>query len=278
MNRSYLFVPASNAGMILSSMVLPADAIIFDLEDGVALNQKGSARSLLKHALETLEFSQRDVFVRVNHVDSPHFKHDIELCLHPKITGVVLPKASMRALSLLEHQLVPRKPVILLIESALGVLELTQMCQKAVYCVGLLLGGEDLSVDCDVERTQQGNEIDYARKHLLIHAKAFGLTAIDTPYVDIENMQGLKEDTRYAASLGYDAKAAINPRQIDGIHEALMISDEKYNHAREVVQRFEAHREQGVGVFTYQGKMIDEPIYLKAKKVVEKVQLQRGKP
>jgi citrate lyase subunit beta / citryl-CoA lyase len=101
MNRSYLFIPASNAGMILSSMILDTDAIIFDLEDGVALNQKEAARSLLKHGLDTLDFLDKDIYVRVNASDSSLFKEDVLLCQHPKVHGIVLPKADMTSLQAL---------------------------------------------------------------------------------------------------------------------------------------------------------------------------------
>lgn len=277
MNRSYLFVPASNAGMLFSSMILPADAIIFDLEDAVAYNQKDAARTLLAHALETLEFNNKDIFVRVNQVTSPAFLDDIRLCYHPKVTGIVLPKATLHAVAELQHQLQPMKPVILLIESALGVIQLTHMCEKVTHCVGLLLGGEDLSRDCGVERTVEGHEIDYARKHLVLHAKAYGWSAIDTPYLDIENLVGLKKETTYAIGLGYDAKVAINPRQIDTIHEAFAISQDALRNAQAIVDVFTQAQAQGIGVFAHEGKMIDEPVYQKALKIVQQAQRQRGK-
>ena len=77
MNRSYLFVPSSNASMILSSMILETDAIIFDCEDGVAYNQKEAARSLLKHSLDNLDFFNKDIYVRVNASNSPFFNEDV---------------------------------------------------------------------------------------------------------------------------------------------------------------------------------------------------------
>lgn len=275
MNRSYLFVPASNAGMLLSSVILPADALIFDLEDAVAQSQKDSARTLLSHALDTLDFNHKEIYIRVNQVTSPLFIEDIRLCMHPKVSGVVLPKATLSAVDVLHKQLNPMKPTIYLIESALGVIQLTQLCEKATHCVGLLLGGEDLSKDCGVERTVAGHEIDYARKHVVLHAKAYGLSAIDTPYLDIENKEGLTAETRYALSLGYDAKVAINPRQIDTIHDVFMVSSAMLQQAQKIVTAFEAAQAQGIGVFALEGKMVDEPVYQKALKVMR--QAKRGR-
>jgi citrate lyase subunit beta / citryl-CoA lyase len=270
MNRSYLFIPASNAGMILSSMILETDAIIFDLEDGVALNQKEAARTLLKNGLDTLDFLDKDIYVRVNAADSVFFKEDVLLCQHPKVHGIVLPKADMTSFLSLTKTLHPMKPTILLIESALGVVQLPQLCQASPHVIGLLLGGEDLSADFGVERTKEGHEIDLARKLVVIHAKAFNLIAIDTPYVDIEDHQGLKKEVRYAASLGYDAKVAINPRQVESIHQALQVDPKKLEEALSIVNAFEMNITQGIGVFNLNGKMIDEPIYRKAKQVVLK--------
>lgn len=270
MNRSYLFIPASNAGMILSSMVLDADVIIFDLEDGVALNQKIAARTLLKHSLDTLDFLDKTLYVRINHTQSDFFMEDVLCANHPKVHGVVLPKAEMNSLEALLKVLDPSKTIICLIESALGVIQLPQICQVSSQVKGLLLGGEDLSADCGVERTKAGHEIDYARKSLVMHAKAFKLMAIDTPFVDIEDHQGLKEEVSYVSSLGYDAKVAINPRQVHVIHQALRVNPLKLKKAKMIVEAFEKHRAQGIGVFNLNGKMIDEPVYLKAKHLIEK--------
>lgn len=270
MNRSYLFIPSSNASMILSSMILDADAIIFDCEDGVAHNQKEAARSLLKHSLDSLDFLDKDIYVRVNASHSPFFKEDVLLCQHPKVRGIVLPKADLTSLQALTQILQPMKPIILLIESALGVIQLQQLCQSSPQIVGLLLGGEDLSADLGVARTKESHEIDLARKQLVLHAKAFNLVAIDTPYVDIENHQGLFEEVKYAASLGFDAKVAINPRQVETIHQALEIDPKKHEEALAIVNAFEANNAQGIGVFNLNGKMIDEPVYRKAKQIVTK--------
>lgn len=270
MNRSYLFIPASNAGMILSSMVLDADAIIFDLEDGVALNQKISARTLLQHSLDTLDFLDKTLYVRINNASSDFFLEDVICANHPKVHGVVLPKAEIKSLEACLKVLDPSKTILCLIESALGVIQLPQLCQMSSQVKGLLLGGEDLSADCGVERTQAGHEIDYARKSLVMHAKAFKLMAIDTPFVNIEDHQGLREEVKYVASMGYDAKVAINPRQVHVIHEALKVDPLKFKEAKMIVEAFEKQRTQGVGVFNLNGKMIDEPVYLKAKHLIEK--------
>lgn len=275
MNRSYLFIPASNAGMILSSMILETDAIIFDLEDGVALNQKEAARTLLKNGLDTLDFLDKDIYVRVNAVDSVFFKEDVLLCKHPKVHGIVLPKADMTSLQTLIQTLNPMKPTILLIESALGVVQLPQLCLVSPHIIGLLLGGEDLSADLGVERTKIGHEIDLARKLVVLHAKAYNLVAIDTPYVDIEDHQGLKEEVKYAASLGYDAKVAINPRQVESIHQALQVDPKKLEDALKIVNVFEMNKAQGIGVFNLDGKMIDEPVYRKAKHIVTKANKEK---
>lgn len=276
MNTSYLFIPASNAGMILSSMVLEADAIIFDLEDGVAYSSKDAARSLLKHALDTLDFLEKDIYVRINQVNTPFFLEDVLVAQHPKVNGIVLPKADLESLKVLLDHLEHPKTIILLIESALGVIQLPSLCQMTPLVKGLLLGGEDLSVDCGVERTQEGHEIDYARKSLVMHAKAFKLSAIDTPYVQIENHQGLIEETKYARSLGYDAKVAINPRQVSTIHQAFAVDSHKLEEAKKIVEAFEHNKSQGMGVFNLDGKMIDEPVYRQALQLIQRTQ-GRGK-
>jgi len=274
MNRSYLFVPSSNASMILSSMILETDAIIFDCEDGVAYNQKEAARSLLKHSLDNLDFFNKDIYVRVNASNSPFFNEDVLLCQHPKVHGIVLPKADLTSLQALNQVCQPMKSIILLIESALGIIQLPELCQHSPHIVGLFLGGEDLSADLGVERTKESHEIDLARKQLVLHAKAFNLVAIDTPYVDIENHQGLYEEVKYAASLGFDAKVAINPRQVEIIHRAFKIDPKKREEALAIVNAFETNKAQGIGVFNFNGKMIDEPVYRKAKQIVIKADME----
>jgi len=167
------------------------------------------------------------------------------------------------------------KPTILLIESAMGVVQLPQLCSMSDHVVGLLLGGEDLSADLGVARTQKGHEIDLARKQVVLHAKAFNLFAIDTPYVDIEDHEGLKEEVMYAASLGYDAKVAINPRQVETIHQALRVDQRKLQEAINIATSFEANKDKGIGVFNLDGKMIDEPVYQKAKQLILKAEKEK---
>lgn len=278
LRRTALFIPGNNPAMLLSANILGADSVILDLEDAVALNQKDSARMLVKKAITTFDFSGIEVLVRINPVSSPFWKDDLKEIIEAEPDGLVIPKATkddVMAIEALIEELeekynVSKKVSFLLIaESAYGVEMIAETLGCSKRITGVLLGAEDLTADMEVVRRVDGEEIDYARKRVVMACKAFKVQAMDTPYTDVDNFDGLLADTEKAKALGYTAKALINPRQIDFVHQVFAPTQVEVDYALAVLQEKERAFAEGIGVFSYQGKMVDQPIILRAEKIVE---------
>ena len=157
-------------------------------------------------------------------------------------------------------------PVLALIESAAGVLS-----ARAVASVGptdaLAFGAEDLAADVGATRTDEGTEVLYAREHVVLAASAAGIDAIDTVYTDFEDEAGLREETEFALTLGYDGKMAIHPAQVSPINGAFTPAPERVEWAERVLDAREA---ADGGVFRVEGEMIDAPLIAQAERIVER--------
>lgn len=270
--RSYLFIPGNSAGMMVSSFVLDADVLIYDLEDAVSLDQKDSARHLVNEAVRFLP-KRSQCWVRVNPWDSPYFTRDIDVLMDSPIDAFLLPKCDDARFTEMHTYIeeaakrkgVDIKPCIALIESAMGLFTLPKLIELNVS--GLFLGAEDLSADMRMTRTKGSDEIILARQQVVLNARAKGIVCIDTPFVDVEDMEGLKSDAIKAKQFGFDGKACIHPKQVTQINELFGYSDEQLQWAQGVLTMAAKHAD--VAVFNYQGSMVDRPILLRAQHMVD---------
>ena len=271
-----LFVPGNQPNMHVSAFAYHAEALIFDCEDAVALDQKDSARVLVGETLKTLTMFDQKRMVRVNPVDAHHFEADVKMAVASGADFIMLPKASVPAVqaldSLLDHverDLDTRMPVFLIIESALAVETLWDIVNTSNRIYGLLLGGEDLMSDMHVQPSASRVEIQYARSKLVSVARAKHMIALDTPYVEIDNEAGLRADTQMAKQLGYDGKVAIHPSQIDIINDIMHFSESQIKEAQATVEAYQNAQQLGLGAFSYQGKMVDKPILERAIQILD---------
>ena len=271
-----LFVPGNQPNMHVSAFAYHAEALIFDCEDAVALDQKDSARLLVGETLKTLTMFDQKRMVRVNPVDAHHFEADVKMAVTIGADFIMLPKASVAAVqaldSLLDHverDLDTRMPVFLIIESALAVETLWDIVNTSNRIYGLLLGGEDLMSDMHVQPSASRVEIQYARSKLVSVARAKHMIALDTPYVEIDNEAGLHTDTQMAKQLGYDGKVAIHPSQIDIINDIMHFSESQIKEAQAIVEAYQNAQQLGLGAFSYQGKMVDKPILERAIQILD---------
>lgn len=262
--RSMLFIPGNNPGMLQSADVFDADSIIFDLEDSVSLDEKDSARTLVYEVLKTIPFDT-DVVIRINPFDSKYYDLDIDMVKKLPVHSILLPKASCGSVKDLALKLKDTNiKIIALIETALGIERVFDILSSSERCIGMMLGGEDLCVDLNCERTKVGSELLYSRGRVVSCAHALKKMVIDTPFTDTFDESGLEEDTQFAKSLGFDGKASINPRQINSINEIFSPTKAQIYYAIDVVEAREKALKEGKGVFSLQGKMVDLPIIKRA--------------
>ena len=267
MYKSMLFMPGNNPGMLFSSSILGADAVTIDLEDAVSASEKDAARILVREYLENFDNSATDILVRVNPTDTPYFEDDIKMLLDIKIDSIMLPKASVESVKKLDEILTKHnsdRKIFALIETAMGVEDSLNILSASDRIIGVLLGAEDLTLDLGAERTKESEEIRYSRQKIVAVSKALEIQAIDTPFTDTDDIEGLKKDAEFAKAMGMTGKAAISPRHVFAINEVFSPTDAEVEHAVRVCEGAIDAKEKGLGAWSLDGKMVDAPIIKRA--------------
>lgn len=277
MKTVLLFVPGNNPAMVQNAGILGADTLIFDLEDAVAQTEKDSGRQLVKHALSQLRYPGCELTVRINSLDTDYWRDDIKLLSEVNLDGLVVPKVESaeqieEVVAYLET-VCPENPLYLipLIETAKGVEEVYEILKASRRIVGVFFGAEDYTANIGSKRTKEGNEILYARNRIVNAAAACMVEAIDTPFTDVDDFEGLSEDVQLARSLGYTGKASISPRHCQTIKEGFAPTEEEILYAKRVIETVREAEARGIGVFSLDGKMIDKPIVMRAERVLDRI-------
>lgn len=278
MRRSLLFIPANSPAMLQNADVFNADCVIFDLEDAVLVSEKDAALSLVSEYLKKFQFEKLEIIIRINGLDTSFSKDDLNTVVSDHIDTIMLPKATYEStlkLSEMIQQIEKQKKlskqigIIPIIELAKSVIEINQIASIS-RVTGLLLGGEDLATNLEVERTEQGLEILFSRSMVVLAAKANQIDAIDTPYTQTQNEEGLLKDALFAKGLGMNAKSCIHPNQIDTVNTVFSPSEKEIEYAKKVIDALSKNQDNQKGAFSIDGKMIDKPIIERAQKLLEK--------
>ena len=280
MRRSMLFLPGNTPNMIINGDSLGADSIILDLEDAVSPDEKDAARLLVKCAIQRMGFKGVEITVRINSIDTAYWKRDIDeiVPLHPDL--IMPPKAGCAEDIITVDEYIAEVEkrcgmevgtvkLIPLIETALGVENAFAIAKASPRVAAIFLGGEDLTADLRCKRTKAGNEIDYARKRLVVAARAAGVDVYDTPFTDVNDDEGIVTDAEYAKSLGFTGKSAIAPRHVRVINEVFSPTQKDIEYAKLVFEAIRKGKEQGKGAVSLFGKMIDKPIVERARQTLE---------
>ena len=277
LRRALLFMPGDNMHKIEKGAGLGIDGMIMDLEDGVALSKKAVARTTTLYALQTLQFGTTERLIRINPVGSPFWRDDLagtieghpDCYIIPKVESAEQVKRVAIWLREAEHQRGWEKtPLIAIIETALGIVHLTEIAMANRRLVALAFGAEDFAGSIGATRTPAGKEVLYARSAVVTHAAAFGLSAIDTPFVNLNDDDGLIRDTTSGMQMGYTGKLAIHPKQITPITQTFNPTESAIAYARRVLEANTAQQEGGTGVFELDGQMIDMPMVHAAETVM----------
>ena len=279
MRRSMLFLPGNTPNMLINGGCLGADAVIFDLEDAVSPAEKDSARILVRNTMRYMDFRGCEIIVRINSVDTPYWKKDLDAIMVHKPSLILLPKTSSAADALtadaymteVEQRLgmeVGTVGLMPLIETALGVENAFAIATSCARLKALFLGAEDLTADMRCKRTKEGREIEYARTRLVMAARAAGVDVYDTPFTDVNDDEGALADALYAKALGFSGKSSISPRHVSVINRVFSPSQADIDYAYEVMDCIAKAKEQGKGAVSLRGKMIDAPIVTRAEQTI----------
>ena len=260
---SWLFCPADRPERFEKAAAV-ADVVILDLEDGVGPADKAAARQAL---IDTALDPQRTV-VRVNAAGTEDYALDIAALAETDYNVIMLPKCeSAQQVA----ELAPRD-VVILVESPLGVVAVADSVQAA-NAVGVMWGAEDLvaGMGGSSSRRADGSYRDvavHARSTALLAAKAHGRFALDSVYLDIKDLDGLRTEALDAVAVGFDVKVAIHPSQVAVIRAAYTPSADEVDWARRVLAAVANER----GVFAFEGKMVDAPVLRHAEQIVRRAE------
>ena len=279
LRRSILYVPGNMPSMLQNIPIFQCDAVFMDLEDAVPLSEKDAARELVTKFLETYTDRNKEVFVRINALDTEWGYDDLARVLQAKPDGIRLPKADTAELvekldTLLtefEEDLgfeIGTFKIIPSIESAQGIINCIKIARCSSRVIALAFGAEDYTASMEIERTKSGEELFHARTRVVWAAKAAGIMAIDTIFADVADMDSFATEVALIKNLGFSGKSLVNPRQIEIVHEIFAPTEDEINYAKDVIEAIIKAREMGTGVISLNGKMVDAPVVKRAVRVI----------
>ena len=271
--RSWLFAPGDSERKMEKAAAGPADIVILDLEDAVAVEEKPRARTIIADFLKARADGRERLWVRVNPLDGAHTLADLAAIMPARPGGIMLPKARGRAdVELLDHYLSALEVangieqgstrVIVLVTETAAAMFTTGSYAGAPRVVALSWGAEDLadSIGASSNRNADGSysfTYELARSLCLLGAAAAGVAAIETIQGDFRDLEGLRRRAGKVRRDGYRGMLAIHPAQVDVINDAFTPTPEEIAAAREIVDLFAAN--PGTGTIGHKGAMLDRP-------------------
>ena len=272
LRRSMMFLNCQKPGLIKDPYIYGADSIMLDLEDAVAENQKDAARYSLFHALREIDYRGVERVVRINGLDTPHWREDIRVCVAGGADTIRIAKTERaqdvrvveEAVTAAEEEFgipVGRTLLMAAIESTRGVLNALEICESSERLFGIALSGGDYTKDLQTVISGTGVELAGARQHMIIAARAAGVQCFDTVFTNLDDMEGFEREVRMIKMMGFDGKSLVNPRQIEIVHKIFTPTRKEIIFAEKVVREIDEKKAQGIGVFTVDGKMIDIAFY-----------------
>jgi (S)-citramalyl-CoA lyase len=269
--KSWLFTPATKADHFGRAAEVGADALIIDLEDAVAPADKQKARTAALQYLEQPIGNRLPCALRINAPVTRTGIDDLHFFLGSSAAPdyIILPKCDspgfVRMVRSLLDQAAKKTQIIAIIESATGVEALPDIVKSDVRPAALLFGAADMAADLGAKTTWE--TLSFVRSRIVQAAALAGVAAVDSPFFDIGDVDGLKRDTIAAEALGFHGKCAIHPKQIPTINEVFTPSAEEVAKARQIL----AVNQKGVGSVDHQ--MVDEAIARKARLILDRAGL-----
>jgi citrate lyase subunit beta/citryl-CoA lyase len=275
--RSRLYLPGNEPKFAINAGLHAPDGVILDLEDSVHPAEKDAARVMVRNALRCVDFNGAERMVRINQGDLGLDDLDSvvpeapDLILIPKVETSGQVKTVQARIDAIQEDLGQTRPVWLMpiLESAQGVENAVHIALASPFVAALTIGLEDYTADLGVVKTSEGTESLWARSRLVNAARAAGVQAIDSVYGDVADEAGLLAWGRRSRAMGFQGMGCIHPRQIRIIHEAFAPTPGELKKALRIVAAFEEAEAQGLGVVSLGTKMIDRPVVLRARKLVE---------
>lgn len=275
--RTFLYAPGNRPKLVQKVGTVGADAAILDLEDAVPIAEKEATRPQVREAL--VSFQTTPAWVRVNSLSTGLTRADLEAVVCPSLSGVVLPKAESaqdviqvdRMIACLENErgVAPGSiEMFVIVETALGVVRAFEIASSCPRLTRVAFGSIDYALDVGIDLTKDGTEVQYPRAHVALAAHAAGIQPVDVVYADIQDGDGLRDDTLVGKRLGYQGKMIIHPNQVGPVNEIYSPTDDEVERAKRLIEAFAEAEAQGVAAISFEGKMVDYPVVKKAQRTV----------
>ena len=273
-----MFVPGNNPGMMADANIYHPDSIMLDLEDSVSMAEKDTARLLVYNALRSVDYGDIEMVVRINPLNTPYGKKDVEAMVKAGVHVIRMPKTETaeevreveREIEKVEKEIGAegRTKIMAAIESALGVVNAYAIATASPRMMGIALGAEDYCANLKTQRTPDGDELRLARETIVVAARAAGIDALDTVYSNLNDMDTFRKEVEFIKTLGFDGKSIINPRQIEIVNDVFAPKPKDIEKARAIVAAIKEAEAKGSGVISLNGKMIDRPVVIRAERTI----------
>ncbi|RPH76961.1 MAG: CoA ester lyase [Candidatus Rokuibacteriota bacterium] len=273
LRRSVLFMPASNARALARARTLPADALVFDLEDAVAPDAKPEARRMAVAAASAGGYAPREVVIRVNGLDTPWGRDDLAAVAGSGAGAILLPKVESAttvhdALGVLKETGAPAGLALwAMLETPRGILR-AEAIATAPRVAALVMGTSDLTKDLRARHTPDRLPLVTSLGLCVLAARAHGLAALDGVHLDLDDEAGFLAACRQAAAMGFDGKTLIHPKTIATANEAFAPAPDEVARARRIIDAHADAVARGQGVVVVDGRLVENLHVQEARRVV----------
>jgi (3S)-malyl-CoA thioesterase len=261
--RSLLYIPGSKERALEKATTLPADGIIFDLEDAVAVDEKANARKMVADTLGAREYGKRSLMVRVNGYGTDWIDDDLAVICAVGPTAILLPKVSSSSdITRLANYLDGQKNcagtrIWAMMESPLGVLNAAEIAAASPRLQGMVMGTNDLEKDLNARPSTDRTPMITSLGMCLLAARAYGLICVDGVYNKFKDNDGLRALCEQGRELGMDGKSLIHPAQIDVANEVFAPSTADIELALRQMSAFEEAEAKGLGIAVLDGNIVE---------------------
>jgi citrate lyase subunit beta/citryl-CoA lyase len=265
--RSVLYMPGSNARAIEKAKTLPADGVIIDLEDAVAPDAKVAARKQVADAVKAGGFGKREVFIRVNGIDTEWHAEDLHDAGRAAPDGIVVPKISSSeqleqiGRRLLDMGIDHKTRVWAMIETPIAIFNVKDIAAAAkdseTRLAGLILGTNDLAKETGAKFVPGRAPMVPWLATCILAARAYGISILDGVYNDLSNAEGFLRECEQGRDLGFDGKTLIHPNQVGPCNDVFSPSADEVAQARKIIAAFDQPENKGKGVVSLDGRMVE---------------------
>ena len=268
--RSFIFTPGLKPEMFSKALDSGADMVCIELEDGIAIKDKDEARSNTINALKTLQIKNDvELVVRVNCQRTKYGLLDLEALISSKIKikAIMLPKVKTPdEISFIDDLLTDCNldtDLHVIMETNEALENIYDIAHSSKRIVALYFGGVDMAAELRVENSWEN--LVYARSKLVHAGASVGVDVIDVPYLDLENMDGMKKEAELVRDLGFTGKGSIHPKQINILNEVFTPDQNEIDKAKKIIDQF---NESDTGLVVIDGKLIEKPVLREMKRKI----------